>query len=35
MEKVIGLGLSGVVWKGKDILSNRLVAIKIISLENV
>ena len=35
MENMIGRGLSGVVFKAKDILADRYVAIKIISTENV
>ena len=35
LEKIIGRGLSGVVYKAKDVLSNRFAAIKIIEPDNV
>ena len=35
LEKIIGRGLSGVVYKAKDVLSNRFAAIKIIETDNV
>lgn len=34
LEKIIGRGLSGIVYQAKDILSKRPVAIKIIDLAN-
>ena len=35
MEKIIGRGLSGVVYKAKDVLAERHVAIKVINQDNV
>ena len=35
IENMIGRGLSGVVFKAKDILADRYVAIKVISTDNI